>query len=203
MKKFILRQFHKQSALRSRNNGFTMIEIAVVAGLISVMAVILADVFMTHGRFYNIESTQADLQLRSVQTINIMGKMIKLADQVMANRMINSKDYTTSAETLILELPAVTSDGKVIEGSYDYAVFYVDPSDNQKIMLSLEPNPLSHRVLLTKLLTESGDHLKFTYDNKDYEQVRSVLVELSLAESVLNDNQSVSLNRKINLGNKD
>ncbi len=194
--------FFKQIASSFKKRGFIMVEVAVVVGIISVMSIILADISISPGRLFSAESAKNDLQLQGVRVINGMGKIIKLADQVVATKTINSKNYTTSGQTIILRLPSVDSEGKVINEKYDYAVFYLDSQNEKSCLLSLEPDPLSSRALIEKLLSDSCQSLRFIYDEENYEDVSSVMVELTLSKDVFARVQSFSLNRKINLRNK-
>jgi hypothetical protein len=130
-----------------------------------------------------------------------MQKTIKLADQVLASKTINLINYSTSENTLILELPSVDSNQNIIPNTYDYAVFHLKPSDQTKLILSIEASPQSSRVSGDTLISSSVEKIIFSCNDSDFSKVALISVYLSSSRTVLGAPQRIITSTSISLRN--
>lgn len=184
---------------RFNKNGVTLVEATVVVALVSLLSVILLDLFITHGRIFNLGSASSDFQLQGAEAMEAVGRVVRVADKTLVSRTINSVSHTASAGTLILEIPSIDSAGKVISGKYDYAAVYLL---NNKIFVSQEADPASSRVSSVRSLSDSVGSLQFIYDNGSYDGVESVLVQLFLSKNISGKTQTLTINENFNLENR-
>jgi hypothetical protein len=196
MNKFSVRRFRKASL---KNKGVSIVEAIVVITLVSVVSVVIMDLFITHGRIFNLNSAGSDFQLQGAEVVEAVGRVVRVADKTVSSRTINSVNYTASAGTLVLEIPSIDSAGQVIAGKYDYAAVYLS---NNKIFVSQQADPASSRVSLARALSDSVSRLQFIYDNGSYDSVSSVLVQLAMSKNISGKTRTLAIDKKFNLGNK-
>jgi hypothetical protein len=183
----------------NRGNGMTIVEAVVAVTLVALLSIILMDIFITHGRIFNLGSASSDFQLQGVEVMEAVGRVVRVADKTLSSRTINSANYVASAETLILEMPSIDSSGQVVVGKYDYAAVYLL---NNKIFVSQEADPASSRVSSSRALSDSVSRLQFIDDNSSYESVSSVLVQLAMSKNISGKIKTLAIDKKFNLENK-
>lgn len=196
MNKFSVWPFRK---IFLKNKGISIVEAIVVITLVSLISIVIMDLFITHGRIFNLNSAGSDFQLQGAEAVEAVGRVVRVADKALSSRTINSINYTASAGTLVLEIPSIDSTGKVISGKYDYAAVYLL---NNKIFVSQQADPASSRATLARALSDSVSRLQFIYDNSSYDSVSSVLVQLSMSKNISGKTKTLAIDKKFNLKNK-
>ena len=102
-----------------------------------------------------------------------MQAYVSQANLVLVSATVNGTTYTSSANTLVLQMPAINSSGSTISNKYDKVAFY--PSGTN-FYIQLEPDAASSRKKLNKILSDSLQSVTLTYDNASYALVTKVTV---------------------------
>ncbi len=161
--------------LRSKQSAFTLIEtVIVIAVSLSVMTALTFLLYtFNKASLYGKASTQsydsAGVLLREIESLTLP------ANAVLQTHSFSGATHSSSATSLVLELPSIDNSGAVIANAYDYVAFYAAGTNAYRL---LEKNALSARVAGTKLLSSTLDALSFAYDNVDFAQVRTVTVDI-------------------------
>lgn len=182
-----------------RERGMSLVESITVVALVSLLSLILMDIFIAHGRIFNLSSANSDFELQAAEAMEAVGKDIRVADKTLAAKTINSESFTASSGTLILEMPSIDPAGQVVSGKYDYAAIYLS---GNKIFLSQEADAASSRPTSKRSLSDSVSSLQFVCDNGNYDNVNSVLVQMVLLRNLSGKAQTYTINKNFILGNK-
>jgi len=100
-----------------------------------------------------------------------LGTLVTPADAVLATHTFASGVHTSSATTLVLELPAVDASGATIQNAYDYAAVY---AVGEQVYCLIEASGGSARISGTTELSATTHTLTFTYDASDFANVTAV-----------------------------
>jgi type II secretory pathway pseudopilin PulG len=179
--------------------GMSILESVVVVGLVALLSAVLMDIFIAHGRIFNLSSANSDFGLQAAEAMEAVGKNIRVADKTLAARTINSENFTAASDTLIVEIPSVDSSGQVISGKYDYAAVYFSGG---KIFLSQQADTASSRPTSKRSLSDSVSSLRFICDNSNYDNVGSVLVQIVLSKNISGKTQTYTINKNFVLENR-
>lgn len=155
--------------------GFTLVETFIVIG-ISVMALVgLVNLFLTFNSTYGYQQAFTATAGSAGNSMNSLETYISQADQVLASHTFIGTVYSSSATTLVLELPAIDSSGNIIAGINDYVVFYPS-STNFYRLVQAGAGSVRHSGLT--LLSTTLNSVSFTYDNSDFTQVTNVTADI-------------------------
>lgn len=191
----------KIKKIQNSRHGMTLLEVVLVMAIVGLLAIILANILITHGRLFRGESSEVELQLEGSRLTESITTSARVADRVVSSQTINGVAYTTDFDTVIFSIPSIDSQG-TISGTFDHIVFYIDPSDPTLFKLSQEADPASDRTSFEKLLSDSVAQLNFFYDDSDYSNVDNVSLDARLTETVLDVTHEVTVNTRFNLGNR-
>lgn len=157
--------------------GFTLIEIVVGIGVISILIFSLLNLYLAYGSLYNFQNAELTTLSEGRTVMSEFTLFTIQAYRVVGNFTFSTTTYYSGTSTLVLQIPAIASDGSIISNIWDYIVFY--PSGNN-LYRQTQANAGSARVSGTKLLTSNLQSLSFTYDNIDFTQVQKVSIDLNL-----------------------
>lgn len=188
--------------IRKYNSGVTIFEVIVAFSLMSVVIIILADVFIMHSKIFNTSSGKAEVQFQSVSMADVMGKYIRLADSVVEEYVIGGESYETSSSELVLKMPSIDASDNIIADTWDYIAFYRDETDVAKFFYEMEADPASSRVSIKKILSDYVSGLNFIYDNAIIGDIGAVSIEVFLKRTSMNLSQRSRMFTSYNLGNK-
>lgn len=178
--------------------GFTIIEIVVVLFFIALIGTALFAVFTEHNKIYNFEQALIKATGSARTSLNEITEFGLQAHRVIQSQTVNSVAYTSGAQTLILQLPAIDSSGSIINGTYDYVVFNLSGST---LTEQIQAGSGSARATGAKQLSTSVTSLAFTYDNVDFTQVKNISVDLRTAETSRGETINQHLEQKIRIRN--
>lgn len=120
-------------AIRSRESGFTLVEMLVGIALVALLSIVLSAIIVTAQRSAADEKTRSDLTVENRHLVDDTSRDIKLATTVLASATLLGTAYTTGAETLILQLPAIDASQSLLTGVSDLVVFRKNGSDYEFI----------------------------------------------------------------------
>ncbi len=169
----------------NQSAGFSLLESIVTIGIAVFVFLIIALVFIAHNKLFNLQSILADSEINNYLALNHLGKLIKSSNRVLASQTINSINYSSSANVLVLELPSVDSSQNIIPNSFDYAAIHQSSTDQTKLIVSLQANSPSSRASGNILISSGVQKIIFSYNNSDFTKVNLVSIYLTNARTFL------------------
>jgi len=166
----------KQRKLHLNTHGMALVEALVVLAVFLLISAAMLGLYVQHGRLYSLGQAQFETVSSARGALNGISAYTVQARRVVTSTVIASIVYTTGTSTLALELPAINGSGDIINGVFDYVVFYGSGDTLQRI---LAPNAASARVGATRLLADNVTGLVFSYDNADVNLVKKVIVSVT------------------------
>lgn len=155
--------------------AFTLIETVVVVAISAAALIALANLFFIFNSMYGYQQAFMAAAGSSGASLNAFGESVLPASQVLASHNFGGTTYTSSADTLVLELPSVDGSGNIISGTKDYVAFYASSTKLYRLTLAAAS---SVRVSELKQLSGTLLSLQLTYDNADLAQATNVIVDI-------------------------
>lgn len=137
----------------------------VVIAIASVLSVFAAGIFIANNRLYQNQSGEITAVSATRQIADRVNEYGRTAVGIVASRAYGGTTYTTSAETVIFQVPSVDASNQIIANTYDYAFVTKDLSNASRLLLMLEVNAASARLARNTELTDKLSIVSFTYDN--------------------------------------
>lgn len=166
---------------RTRESGFSIIELVLVIGLMTILLLALLNLFDWHNKMYLLEMADTRATGSARHALNNMSVYVAQASQVVASRTVGGTTYTTGSQTLVVQLPSFNSSGNLINNTNDYAVYYLSGSSLYQI---IETGTGSARPAGTKLLSSDVDTFNIAYDDGNPTLANKVTVSLYTKVSV-------------------
>jgi prepilin-type N-terminal cleavage/methylation domain-containing protein len=188
-----------------RPKGFTLIEMLIGLAIISLLIVALLSFYSKGQQQFMNQNIQSDVLEKSRYPLAVIAQDVKSAVQVVAAW----GSYTTSSNTLVLEVPAVDSSGLIIDvnSQFDYVIYRVFERKLERIYDAKEG--VSARVDGSRNLADDITGLSIIYydpsDNtlsSNFATAASVRVSLSTARKGFRRTFQESMNSKFKLRNK-
>jgi prepilin-type N-terminal cleavage/methylation domain-containing protein len=171
----------KEPSPMSRETGFTLIEVVIATSIVAILIGALYGLFEGYGRLRSYGEAQIITVEQARDAMDAIEKYVSQAHRVLASQTVNGQPYVSSTSTLVLQLPAVNASQDIVNGAWDYVVFFQSGSN---FFRSLQPNASSVRPAGQKLMSDSVAGAVFTYDNIDFDQVRTVTVQIDVQRVV-------------------
>jgi len=168
------------------SSGFSLMEGIAVLGVMSMLLIIIAQIVSYD--VYAKQTAKADNSTSAVLAARTISESARGAMEILATYTINGTVYTSSADELVLKVPAVDDTGNIVIDSYDYIAFYRDGTDPTKIFSDIEPDANSYRYPGQKLVTAYNAAMVFRYDNPDIASATRVSIYIRNAQVVRNTN---------------
>ncbi len=147
------------------NNGFTLLEIVIVAGMAMIIGTVLAGILVNNtGVFYQQNSiVKSGLNVNDL--LQTLSANISEASSIASGYPEATPVYISSANTLVLKFASLDANG-VISSTYDYVVIYKDPQDPNVLRMQTFANPLSTRRSGSQVLTTLLEGISYKYLDK-------------------------------------
>ena len=147
--------------MRKPSKGFTLIEVLVVLGIITVVGTLLLVIIVNSTGLFLKQSSKIEQGRGLNDVLSSIRNNIKAAQSIASSYPEGpSPEYSSGANQLVLKLASIDSLGNIIPGEFDYFVFF---QDQIKVRFKIFPNGLSSRVLLDQILLTNADSLEFSY----------------------------------------
>ncbi len=183
---------------RHTTSAFTLLEVVIALALFSLMLLALVRFFISYNTSYGFERVLVSTSHSASLLMDEVTGAILPADQVLTSHTFSGVSRTSSASTLVLELPAIDATGAVIAGSYDYIAFY---TDGTSVYEAVDANASSSRTSRTRLLSDTIQSLTFSYDNVSFPAVTSVTVDVTTSASFKTQSTQTHLREQVYLRN--
>ncbi|OGE88904.1 MAG: hypothetical protein A3J07_04425 [Candidatus Doudnabacteria bacterium RIFCSPLOWO2_02_FULL_49_13] len=180
--------------LQITKRGFTLIETIIVIALVAVAGVILSDLFIGQNRLYRSETAELNVTADARAALDDVDNYLRQANRAVASH----STYSAGPQILILQIQSVDGSGRLVAGTFDYAVYYLSASD---LWRQVFPDAASSRPAAAKKLANHINGLVFTYNNPDYSLVTEVQTDLTIQESAGAQTRSITASSKAKLRN--
>jgi prepilin-type N-terminal cleavage/methylation domain-containing protein len=179
--------------------GFTIIEVVIVIAISLVLLIGLLNLFEWHQKVYVLEEATVRTTSDARNTMLSMSEYIAQSSNVLPSHSFNSILYTTSGNTVVLEVPSVNSSDNVIPFTFDYVAFYLQ---NGSVYQIVEVGTGSVRPAGTKRLAENVQTFTLTYNSGTPSQSSTVNIDLRTLIPTRNGNVDTRVTDTIFLRNK-
>lgn len=170
-----------------KERGVTLAEAIIALGIATVVGTLLLVVIVnSYGLFYK-ESSKVEQGLGINDTLAAVRESIKQATAIAASYTDGATTYTSGQQQIVLKIPSIDSLGNTISNTFDYFVFFLDPSTGSgqvKLRFKIFPNALSSRKSADQIFSTQVNNLKFQYlDSANAEVIptSAVKVKITLA----------------------
>lgn len=164
--------------------GISLMETMVVVGIMSIVMVVVSQVFVVNGRLMATTIARADDENSAVLAVRRIGDNARGAVSVEAAATVNATAYDSDEDSLVLRLPSLDTDDSVIPATYDLVAFYRHPTLTDEIWTDTEPGAGSVRPAGPKKLSGHNITLRFLYDDPDPAEAERVNVYLVNGQTV-------------------
>lgn len=158
----------------------TLVSIFIFVIIITSMT----GIFFAYKDIYTVEIVYNELTTNATILMNKITTTIRQGTAIQETKNINGTDYTTDYDTLIISLPTIDTNNNILADTYDYIVYYRDPTDNTHLKSDLEADASSKRNSGQSFEGEYIDTLNFNYNNTNYamvDKVETILVTKKVA----------------------
>lgn len=156
MKKFFSRPW--------KASGVSLVETLVVTAIALILSFVLLGVYQSYGNLYGLGRMHFSSVGGARSPMSEFVKYVSQAHRVVASQSFGGTVYTSSSSTLVLQIPAVDVNSRVVANSWDYVVFY---KNGTRLYSRIAPSAASTRVAKTTQLTDVAESAVFVYDNSD------------------------------------
>jgi len=162
----------------------TLAETLSAIGIMTLVLLIVTQIFIINYDVALKQTSRIDNDVGAVFAVRRISDAARGAADVVASRTINGTAYTSSASSLVLQLPSLDSSYNVIAGTYDYIAFYRDATATTKVFTDTEPGSGSIRVGGKRLMSAYNQTMTFRYNNAAISSADRVSVYLVNQQTV-------------------
>ena len=168
-----------------RPGGFTMIETVIVIAIGASVIIAIALLVYNFNKISAYNTISARSSGSATAIMREIESLVLPANAVLQTHTFPNASYTSTADSLVLEIPSIDISGNIIASTYDYAAFYIVGTTN--LYRVLQPNALSARVSGTKLLSSTLSSLTITYNDMDFTKVSVATVDIQTQANAKKD----------------
>ena len=184
------------------DEGFTLVEAIIIIFIFVLASIAITNLFIGQNSLYQFYTAEVASEGSARRIINRVTELVRASESVLTSHDFGGTVYSSDVDTLVLRLQAVDSSDQILANTFDYAVYYLDPSDDTKFFEKIEADSLSQRKSATRLLSESSDNVLFTYDDVDFDRVTEVGFTIDTLETFKNRVATTTLDTLIKLRNR-
>jgi len=180
----------------SNQNGLTLMELIVTLAIISIMILVVAEVYVSGMVQSKADMKKAQLQIAGKSSLEGVTRNIKLASKVEATYDV----YTTDSTHLILKIPAIDSSENFIYSGgarvNDYIVYYLDGKNLHKVIDAPNVSSRLHsQDGSDDILLNNVKSINFGYDMP---APNTVLVNINITVEDISQKVPIELNLNAN-----
>lgn len=176
-----------------------MADTLITLSIIVILSVLIVGLYFSYNNIFKIYLVKSDLQNSNTISLYKMTSTIKSASNIVESKTINSQNYTTSINTLILELPSVDNNQNIIPNTYDYLVYFLDSTN---LKSSQEAAAGSSRESGIYLIGENINNIIFSYNKNIISQADKVEITLTAVKEIKQISQKLISHSQAKLRNK-
>lgn len=186
-----------------KSRGVTLVETLTIIFILAIIMETISTIFVSGWKYYHRESALIQTQDNAKFVISSLTKEIIQSSSVLGNRNFSGTTYTSGSNELIIKTPSIDNDKNPIENTFDYIVFYLEPTDSHILKEEIEANAASSRTNQTKTVSTMINNISFTYLTPDTpENATAVTVSITSAQGGGGEVQTTTLVSAAKLRNK-
>lgn len=178
--------------------GFTLVETIITVGIAVFLIGALATTFGAFDRLFGHQGAYRSMANDAGAVLRAVEEAAGPAHRILASRAFANGTWSSDASSLVLEMPSVDANGRVLENAYDYAAIY---RSDAAVYRTIEADAASARQSATKKVGDSVVSLVFSYDNANVEAASRVTVSVSASSTVRSSEIASQLEETIRLRN--
>lgn len=183
-----------------KTTGFTLAETLLASSVAVIVGMFLVGILVNNtGVFYK-QNSMVSEGLSLNDTMTAISNQIKQGVGVAAGYPESSPTILSGANTLVLKLPALSSEGPISD-VYDYVAVYPDSSNPNVLRIQTFPstNPASTRPANDQVITSLLQSVQFTYlDRSGNTTTPDSAVSVGVSLTVLSKTGSVGSSHNAN-----
>ncbi len=168
---------------RGSRAGVSLIETIVVVGVMSIIMVTMAQIFILNYSIYSSQTKRAGNDLGAVLAAQAISQLTRGASNVEVAHDFGGTVRTSSSSVLVLKMPSLDSGGNVLPGFFDYVAVYRGATEPTKIFIDTDADAISFRQDGTRMITDYNTVLIFRYDAPDLTSANRVSAYLVNAQT--------------------
>ena len=139
----------------SSPSGMTLIELLIVVAISAIILIALLSLYTGGLKYFFNQNSRADTIEDSRLPMARISRDIRDASNVSdETRTIGGRDYATSPNCLVLEVPSIDAAGLIIIGSIDYIIYAYD-SESRTLLRIVDPAASSSRSSARRVLADN------------------------------------------------
>jgi len=197
----------KPKKKKFKPKGLTLIELLIVIAIGTVIILTLLALYTAGQRYFISGSTRTGVLRDGRHVIEWISRDIKAAIQVVQSWDV----YTTSSNSLVLQLPSVDVSGLIVdvESDFDYVVYRLNPQLSHRLERIIDAKEgVSSRVDGSRVLADKVNSLSLSSGGvdlssvADFSAVASIDIALTTRQMRLGRSFEETLNTALKLRNK-
>lgn len=177
--------------------GFTLIEVVIVIGLVSVLSLVLSLFFVSAHTTYQFQTASLEAHEAASMALYDVHEALLPASHVRASESFESGRYTSGSNEVIVALPAMRSSGELVEGAHDYIALYMRDGS---LYRELRPAPESARRAGVRRLA-AVERFSITYDRPQPVDARSLTIEIEAVRTTRDETATAQVRQTVYLRN--
>ncbi len=174
-------------------SGFTITEILIAIGILGLLTILIATIFLTQNQYFNEQQIRLLLESYINSAFVSMKNLIIESNAILSSYNIEGDNYLSGAETLVLKIPSIDTNKKVIFGQFDYGVIFKSGTD-LKIILS--PGSQSFRTAQNRIIAQEVASFNINYNGVEPYLAKTVIISMTLTKTTPNG-KNVTITRSI------
>lgn len=143
--------------------GFSLMEVLIAMSVAVVAGVLLMGMWVQNNNVFYKEQAVSSQQVNVNDVSDQISLSIRSAASVATSLSHNSVLYTTGLEALVLTIPSIDANQKVIEDTFDHIIIAKDSQNTKVLKKFVVPNGASNRKSENKVLTTKLSEINFYY----------------------------------------
>lgn len=181
------------------NRGFTFIEAIFAVAVFIFITLAMMYLYYNFSNIYNYQQVEARVAGSARTVANELQSAVLQSDKIVSSRAFSGHTYSTDQDTLVLEVPSIDSSGSIVDGKFDYAVFYIVGTNFYKLT---EVDAASVRPSGLKQLSDAIATITFTFDNANLDLAGKIDVDMRTQAMARRQTVTCHLFQELYLRNK-
>lgn len=183
---------------KPKKKGFTLIEVIFAVAILVFMFVAITYLYNNYYNVYFYQQTNVSVADSAHAAMNELQNAALQADKIITSHTFSGKTYSTDQHTLVLEIPSIDDSGNIVDGKYDYVVFYTTGTNLYK---RIQADAASSRSSNFTIIGGMISALTFTYNNADLSKASEISTDIDVQKAARKRTVTYHLKQEIYLRN--
>lgn len=181
------------------NQGFTFIEAVFAVAVFIFITLAMMYLYYNFSNIFNYQQVEARVAGSARTAANELQSAVLQANKIVSSHAFSGHTYNTSQNTLVLEIPSVNSSGGIVDGKFDYAVFYTTGANLYKLT---QADAASIRPSGLKQLSDAVAAITFVFDNANLDLAGKIDTDMQMQAMARRRTVAYHLYQELYLRNK-